>query len=1841
MSNLKEIFDEIMKNNSEKNADNAPDPATGQAYTDHMAEARKNKRSLDVFRNALPDLLSNDQIKTATINVLGQEEFDKEYKSILNLTTYRLALVRLFKTKYAQKYQAYESQGLLKSESDENFIPYIREALGEEEMERVAYLRVLSSWKDSPNEGKLIEEAGKTLSAEQTDNIEKTVKERRDISELPAEEQTTGKFTDKIKELKDKIPSSIKEDPQKFEEVIKALDYADKHLTVVNNAYKNEREAYERNLQKVEKVKTSRQIEENIATHEGGKYSDLTQSVGIGDSNSFTRVNPGRENDIKEVYKDGSIAFSEKTADAMRKIFAKFDEMNMLPNGTAIPKNAEDGDKIYAHRVLLNNKNALQDAIIKGDYEKITKAQKEFEKTWNDMEEVYRIARENFSSDSTYIPGNLDGTRNANLSWEFVSDIKTTAQINACFVAYNQCKLSGVGIEEYLKNPAVVAVDSLNKKIEEESLQTLTNGKSFKECLDVIKEAPKHSTNLVNAYAANVYGISRSMQPSYLLETDEKRRVNNSIVSGIVDAQINLKYQHELLKYSLLSKGNLSPEAKKLRSEALQNLLTVSDADRNFDTMVGYPSIKKDGSVEPEFDLNEYIKNGNVDYAGMIERTGVMLDSFGKMKNGGFPSSYEIKAEAYQAYQRVLNLKIEESGLEGYKLLENESKRLYSELTADPDCPQNIKDELNLAKNGNEAGQIYPWEVEGVNFGVFEEMDKFLSYSTSIASIVGKEKEILNMRDVMSDFENENEGLTDEDGNYVEDNLLNQVKQGKIVGGVAIERTFKIMARNYGEDFAQHISDEQKKETEKMHKNAEKIIKEAATSYRNMYKNRNDPDGRYLDEKANEMADWFEDTAKMHDPSAGNYLEAVFHAPYLGSINTTMAGSQRFEEFGFEKCVEVLNQKGVENGTAVYDDFMTILKAGPRETLIQYERQKGEAEGWDGEKEQKYLNDLRNSHAQVTEAFDRLWNVENHNQYDSVLNNEFDQFLGKNPKENRDISDAIGYMKGETRAIDMGYDSRHLHILGQVGLQEQSLVKRTENLRRQIESEKDPEKLENLLKKQAELDTYKKEFAEFKDRIWNTHVQTKEDMEEIEKNVDAFFNDHREKYPDIQSRLDLVKTSLDYNREIEKKSGTMPTPAQITESSNQLGNAATMLAFMYGDVEALKSYAATNGSDKYVNGKYTPENDITAKKLAKDFSKKISEKIKKAEKEAENNPAISDAKAYEKSILQSSKLCTDSFAKGIPLEEKAFMDNGFETFHSIQAHFSPDMFSTENIASTNRAVQELGLHKITEMVTEIQQKHMNFELHKDQMTDAERENALKSINADKKLVLESAMEMQEKLKNPSEEVKKLFVKESQLKDFMGIRGLQGLINGYNRELNSIDIPYLSDLDKSLDRFNTKRSGIFSSESPEHVSLRTETEHIQENLKKLTTGIVENEKGRNLTQEERTALIQDTFLHIDALKNCADTYMAHANPDGKGPHTEAGKERFEGAKEIRNFADKLDKTINKVPEAADIKKEMNKTLKKMEAADEPELRENVKDPLSFVKNRVNGWYEKIKAVDFNMLGKGSDEFAGIVEDMKKLKEFTDYALKADEKGRINTEKLLTLHEKETSVIDKLQNYIDRKEEQIKNDPQRRDDPGKQKREQPRIRTAIGLLVEMKKDTLEQTNMVVENLQKNVRPKVEKMLDAEDKIRSANGISHDDYIKSSYRSLNLINNLDGKKWNIGEKETLRHYCERIQSYADKKTYDKDKQYILGDRSNPGRNVLKEANRLFKENDSKKLTNDDLKEKFSADRQNYEKTPKKFDLAGKNAELDNQAKKLKETLISKQKKEPVKKSTSSKNL
>ncbi|MBP5305539.1 MAG: hypothetical protein J6Z02_06780, partial [Lachnospiraceae bacterium] len=294
-----------------------------------------------------------------------------------------------------------------------------------------------------------------------------------------------------------------------------------------------------------------------------------------------------------------------------------------------------------------------------------------------------------------------------------------------------------------------------------------------------------------------------------------------------------------------------------------------------------------------------------------------------------------------------------------------------------------------------------------------------------------------------------------------------------------------------------------------------------------------------------------------------------------------------------------------------------------------------------------------------------------------------------------------------------------------------------------------------------------------------------------------------------------------------------------------------------------------------------------------------------------------------------------------------------------------------------------------------------------------------------------------------------------------------------------------------------------------------------------------------------------------------------------------------------------------------------------------------DPLAAEKQKINGWYEKIKSADFNMLGAGSNEYKQIVEKVEELKDYSDVNFFADSKGKVRTDILIEMHEKEAVIADKIQAYLDHKSEQFEKDPKRRDDPSKQKREQPRIKAALDVMADVKTDMAERTNAIVNTMQDKVRAKVEKMLENEGKVRSNPFVTHDEYVKSTYKSLNMINNLDGSNWSLGKNETLGHYVGRIKSYADPKTYDKSKKEIQNDRQNRTRNTLKEANKLFTDS-GKRLTNEELKSKYVENTKTikvYQNDIKKFDLNQAKTQIKEQSKKLKEALVAQPKKQAEK--------
>jgi hypothetical protein len=381
-------------------------------------------------------------------------------------------------------------------------------------------------------------------------------------------------------------------------------------------------------------------------------------------------------------------------------------------------------------------------------------------------------------------------------------------------------------------------------------------------------------------------------------------------------------------------------------------------------------------------------------------------------------------------------------------------------------------------------------------------------------------------------------------------------------------------------------------------------------------------------------------------------------------------------------------------------------------------------------------------------------------------------------------------------------------------------------------------------------------------------------------------------------------------------------------------------------------------------------------------------------------------------------------------------------------------------------------------------------------------------------------------------------------------------------------------------------------------------------------------------------------------------------------TEVGEDRFAGALGILNLVDP--ENGERVRQAAENKRGKEVSFEKIsrQAAEKGNIQTNQQPPeavnkapeaegpaeggreksvVEQTRDKVNGWFDKLKSVDYNMLGKGSEEFRNVMESMAELKKYTDERFKANSKGTIDLNTMLDYHEKEMDVINKMEAYLDHKEEQMEADPNRKNDPGKQKREQPRIKTTLGLLDEMQNSRVERENAVVNTMNKIARPKVEKLLSDEETKRQAQNISPENYMKSAYRSLEMLNNLDGKNWIKGENESLRSFCNKVQSYTDEKKYDKSKDFIMNDRNNPRRNILKDSYKRFKgaKDDpekfpgGEKLSNAQLKDKLIESRGDVNPYVdgakiKPYDLKGKKEAIKNETVRKQKLMVAQPKKQ-----------
>ncbi|MBE5910463.1 hypothetical protein [Pseudobutyrivibrio sp.] len=172
---------------------------------------------------------------------------------------------------------------------------------------------------------------------------------------------------------------------------------------------------------------------------------------------------------------------------------------------------------------------------------------------------------------------------------------------------------------------------------------------------------------------------------------------------------------------------------------------------------------------------------------------------------------------------------------------------------------------------------------------------------------------------------------------------------------------------------------------------------------------------------------YYEDAAYLLDPTEGNITESLYTSPYINSLMAQRMSLTIPTDYSSDEQKRGLTQP-------LYDAIYDFNHAVRGEVAADYTRQKYEKEGWNKEKEGKYLAQLHNSHARLLYQFNILSKFRDDPQNNTAhyTQDTLSSTFGTD-ESGRTVTHAIGMLRGEKKAIENGWGKDELFILGMLG----------------------------------------------------------------------------------------------------------------------------------------------------------------------------------------------------------------------------------------------------------------------------------------------------------------------------------------------------------------------------------------------------------------------------------------------------------------------------------------------------------------------------------------------------------------------------------------------------------------------------------------------------------------------------------------------------------------------------------------------------------------------------------------------------------------------------------------
>lgn len=278
---------------------------------------------------------------------------------------------------------------------------------------------------------------------------------------------------------------------------------------------------------------------------------------------------------------------------------------------------------------------------------------------------------------------------------------------------------------------------------------------------------------------------------------------------------------------------------------------------------------------------------------------------------------------------------------------------------------------------------------------------------------------------------------------------------------------------------------------EARHKVASQKIDKFLDKQREVSRNFAQEQSRRSDERTKR---YYGDLAYISNPDNGNYMQAAFNTPYVTSL---MSMTRTLAKPNAASSAEQKMDLGVPLYEASYD----LMHSAAEEVRVQYNRQRLEKQpgGWTQEKENTYLSELKAVHEQTIRNFDNFARFSGRTDgsiQKQFQENDLNQTAAKNLDHEKRYKDAvIGELRGEVRAINNGWASNELAVLGMVGAMEANL------------------KVYGKFGKSQnadEIQAFQKDFAKLKEECFHTKPATAAAKMQIADKVKRFMDSHRQ-----------------------------------------------------------------------------------------------------------------------------------------------------------------------------------------------------------------------------------------------------------------------------------------------------------------------------------------------------------------------------------------------------------------------------------------------------------------------------------------------------------------------------------------------------------------------------------------------------------------------------------------------------------------------------------------------------------------------------------------------------------